>query len=311
MNRRFRILVLPLFKPEEIKKIERLGEVIALPRPKNFAGVDPEMLAGVDAVFTSLRPGFSKEMFEACPRARIVHCYSVGYETIDLAEARRRNIPVTSARGANAIAVADHALALALGVLRDIPRYDRQWRAGTWQGSHAQPQLSGKRVGLAGVGQVGMKIGRRLAGFDAEILYTATARKQDLPWTYCATLRELAETTDILFLACPATEETYHMVDKDILQALGPRGFLINVARGSVVDTPALIEALRTGAIAGAAIDVLEGEPRIPPEFADIQNLLITPHMAADSPEARAAMLDIGIENISAALTGGALVNLV
>ena len=184
-------------------------------------------------------------MFEACPKLRFIHCFTAGHELIDLDEAERRGVPVSSGLGTNADSVADQALALALGVLRDVPRYDREIRDSRWKASRTQPQFTGKKVGILGMGRIGREIAQRAAGFRTQIFYAATAPKPDLAWTFCPSAAALAAAVDVLFVACSGGDSTFHLVNRQVLAALGPKGILVNVARGTVVDIDALADALQ------------------------------------------------------------------
>jgi lactate dehydrogenase-like 2-hydroxyacid dehydrogenase len=155
-----------------------------------------------------------------------------------------------------------------------------------------------------GLGRIGLGIARRAAGFDMTIRYHNRNRRTDVAYDYYADLVSLAWASDVLMIAAPGGAETYHMVNREVLEALGPTGFLVNVGRGSIVDTDALVEALHDGGIAGAALDVLEGEPTVPPFVLEAPNLLLSPHIAGRSPEANAASLQLMMDNLAAHFAG-------
>ena len=295
---------------EEVEELRSLGTLILdYPRIQDPKLADPAILASVDAAITNGVVGFSRAMFEACPGVRFIHCFTAGHELIDLDEAERRGVPVSSGLGTNADSVADQALALALGVLRDVPRYDREIRDGRWKASRTQPQFTGKKVGILGMGRIGREIAARAAGFRTQIFYAATAPKPDVAWTFCPSAEALAAAVDVLFVACSGGASTYRLVNRKVLAALGPKGILVNVARGTVVDTDALREALASGLIAGAGLDVIEGEPKIPAWIRDAGNLVISPHVSGGSPESRRGMVDAVKANFAAFYAGRALVN--
>jgi D-3-phosphoglycerate dehydrogenase len=264
--------------------------------------------SAVRAVVTNGSTGFSAAEMARLPALEIICCFGAGYENVDLAAARRRGIAVTYAPGMNDATVADHALALMLALARDLVARDRAIREGRWKTARAaSPTLSGSRLGLIGLGRIGRQIAKRAAGFDMRIAYHSRMAKDDVPWAYRASAVELARDSDFLVAACPGGSETRHLVDRAVLAALGPKGFLVNIARGSVVDTAALIEALAAGAIAGAGLDVVEGEPELPAALLKAPNVVLTPHMAGRSPAAVKAQLDALMGNLAAQFNGAPL----
>ena len=243
----------------------------------------------IRAVVTNGSIGLDAAQIAGLPALELVCATGAGYENVDLAAARDRGIAVTHAPGANDATVADHALAFMLALARGIPWLDRAVRAGAWQSSRDErPTLNGGRLGLLGLGQIGARIAARAAAFDMTIGYH-TRRPNAVPWRHCASLVDLARASDFLVVACPGGAATRHLVNREVLEALGPGGFLVNVARGSVVDTAALVAALRERRIAGAGLDVIEGEPEVPADLVALDNVLFTPHVAGRSPAAVAA----------------------
>lgn len=301
-----RILVLHGLSQETIDALGKLGEPVRLVGARSPEGIEANRIDGAVAVVTSAAIGFSQEWMDACPTVGLIHCIGAGYDGVDIDAARKRGIAVTSGGDANADCVADHAMAMLLAALRDIVRLDREVHEGVWKRASGLSQLSGKRVGIVGMGRIGLRIARRLQGFDVEVLYTARAPKPDLAWTYVSGVHELAARADHLVVICPATPATYHLIDRPVLAALGPGGVLVNVGRGSVVDTRALVESLENGEIAAAGLDVLEGEPKIPEALKTMSNVFLTPHIAAFSPEAFEAMSARAIANVAAHIAGRA-----
>jgi lactate dehydrogenase-like 2-hydroxyacid dehydrogenase len=202
--------------------------------------------------------------------------------------------------------VADLAIALMLCAARQLPAADRFVRSGDWEkgAMPLQRKLSGARLGLVGIGRIGQTIARRAAAFDMSIAYTARTRKDDLPFTYYPNAVELAAHSDFLVVITPGGAGTRKMIDRAVLQALGPRGYLINVARGSVVDEAALIEALEQGVIGGAALDVFESEPRVPQRLKDLPQVVLTPHVGSATHQTRQAMADLAMRNLLAHFAG-------
>jgi len=253
----------------------------------------------IRAVLTNGSTGLSAAQMMRLPALGLVCSYGAGYENIDMVAANERGVSVTHAPGVNNATVADHALALMLGISRGLAALDRGVKNGQWQDIRDErPAVNGKRLGLLGLGNIGEQIARRAAAFDMGIGYHTRQVRTGLPYRYHATLAELAEQSDYLILACPGGAATRHLVNQDVLRRLGPQGFLINIARGSVVDTSALIHALQNGVIAGAALDVLEDEPSVPEQLRHLDNLILTPHISGRSPEAQLAQQHVLMANL-------------
>ncbi|QVQ28119.1 2-hydroxyacid dehydrogenase [Achromobacter deleyi] len=258
----------------------------------------------IRVVLTRGATGFRADEMAALPRLEMVCSLGVGYENIDLAAAAARGIVVTNGPGANAVSVADHAMALLLGAARHLPQADAWVRQGHWSGFMG-PQVSGKRLGILGLGTIGMEIARRGAnGFGMSVGYYNRRARPESGYAYFDTPRALAAASDFLVVATPGGAATRHLVDASVLDALGPDGYLVNIARGSVVDTQALIAALAERRIAGAGLDVVDGEPHIPDALKQLDNVVLTPHSAGRSPEAVAATVALFLENATAHFSG-------
>lgn len=255
-------------------------------------------------------------LMAALPNLGLISCYGTGFEGVDRVEARRRGIKVTHAGDANAIPVAEFTIGLMIAAARNIVRGDRALRAGRWL-SHpideipVTPGLAGKRLGIYGLGTIGLKIAARVAGFEMQVGYHNRSRRSDVGYSYFASLSELAEWCDVLVVAVRASEENYHAVNGAVLRALGRKGVLINVSRGSVVDETALCEALETNVILSAALDVHEHEPHVSERLRALENVVLTPHIAAFSKLGQDAQLDTLMRNIDAFFAGGELTSLV
>lgn len=247
----------------------------------------------VRAVVTNGSTGLSEAQMALLPALEIVCAFGAGYENVDVAAATRRGIVVTHAPGANAATVADHAMGLLLALARGYAPLTTAVRAGHWRTSRAErPTLSGARLGVVGMGRIGRLIAKRALGFDVQLGYHTRRSHADAPGRFYADLTELAAASDFLVIACNGGPATKHLVNRDVLHALGPRGFVVNVSRGSVLDTLALIDALKHERIAGAGLDVIEGEPGVPRALLDHPDVLITPHMAGRSPASLLAQRD-------------------
>jgi len=240
----------------------------------------------IRAVLTNGSTGLTAAEIDRLPQLTFVSALGAGYEHIDAAHAKARGITVVTGAGTNDDCVADHAFALLLAAVRNVVQLDAKTRAGVWRDALPMPpNVSGKKLGIVGLGKIGEKCARRAAGFDIEIGYHNRSEK-DVPYRYFERVEALAQWADFLLVATPGGAGTRHLIDRAVLDALGPGGFLVNVSRGSVVDTAALADALRERRIAGAGLDVYEGEPEPPRALIDLDNIVLTPHMGGWSPEA-------------------------
>ncbi|MDF8362601.1 2-hydroxyacid dehydrogenase [Achromobacter anxifer] len=256
----------------------------------------------IRGVATSGRHGATRELIDALPALEGVFSFGVGYDSIDVAAAQARRVIVTNTPGVLDACVADTALALMLAVSRRIAEADRFVRAGRWPdaGFGLGTRMSGKRCGIVGLGNIGLQIARRAAAFDMEILYTNRKPRADAPsaYRYCSDILDLAAQSDFLVLAVPGGGATRHMVNAAVLEALGPQGWLINIARGTVVDEAALVDALINQRIAGAGLDVFEHEPATPPALHEMDNVVLLPHIASGTHETRRAMAELMLANL-------------
>ena len=285
--------------------LERQGfHLILAPTPAERAQAIANYGARIDAVLTRGPLGLYADEIDALPALKIICVIGAGYEHVDLQAASDRGITVTNGAGVNASSVADHAMALLLSLVRDIPRADAAVREGDWP-KIMRPSLAGKRLGILGLGAVGMAIAQRAAlGFDMSISYHNRQHRAELPYTFCATPTELARSCDFLIVATPGGIGTRHLINKQALDALGPNGFLVNIARASVVVTADLITALEQRRIAGAALDVFDDEPNVPAAFKSLKNVVLTPHVAGLSPEATQGTVELVGKNLVAFFGG-------
>ncbi|MDE1169206.1 MAG: 2-hydroxyacid dehydrogenase [Pseudomonas sp.] len=262
--------------------------------------------AQISAVLTNGSTGLAAAEMVAMAQLEIICAMGAGFEQIDVHAAQARGVVVTHGPGTNDASVADHAMTLLMSAARGIPQADAAVRRGEWNGARQpRPMISGKRLGILGLGNIGQQIARRGAqGFDMAVAYHNRLPVEGCHYRYCPTLVELAQWCDFLVVATPGGTGTRHLIDASVLRALGPEGFLINIARGSVVDTQALIAALQRKEMAGAALDVVEGEPDIPTELKALNNVILTPHIAGRSPEAVAATLRLVLDNLAAHFAG-------
>jgi lactate dehydrogenase-like 2-hydroxyacid dehydrogenase len=258
--------------------------------------------ASVDAVVSSGKNGVTAALLDALPNVKLVAHFGVGYDNVDAEHARSRGVVVTNTPDVLTDCVADLAMALLVDVARGISAGDRYVRAGRWLAGPMPlaTKVSGKRLGILGLGRIGRAIAARAEGFDMEIRYHNRRQVPDSPYRYEHSLADLARWCDFLMLATSGGEATRGIVSGAVIEALGPKGFLVNIARGSVVDQPALVAALRERRIAGAALDVFADEPRVPEELLALDNVVLTPHIASATTETRAAMGQLVLDNLAA-----------
>ncbi len=240
------------------------------------------------------------------PALEIVSSFGVGYDNVDAAAAAERGIVVTNTPDVLNDEVADLTLGLLIATIRQIPQAERYLRAGGWleKPYPLTATLRGRKVGIVGLGRIGKAIARRVEAFGVEVHYHGRNRQPDVAYPYHPSVGALAEACDVLIVITPGGAETRHLIDAAVLRALGPNGILINVARGSVVDEAALIEALRSGTILTAGLDVYADEPRVPQALIDMEHVVLLPHVASASVHTRNAMGQLVVDNLTAWFAG-------
>jgi lactate dehydrogenase-like 2-hydroxyacid dehydrogenase len=276
---------------------------------------------GARAMVTSGSQGFTAAEIGQLPALELVCTVGAGYEGIDLDAIRSRGIALTNSAGTNANAVADHAFALLMALASQIVPYHAIVSRGDWPklnarnreegepdpagGLPAKRQVAGARLGVLGLGIIGRKIADRGAnGFGMEVAYHNRQPRHDAPYRYVESLADLATWADFLVCAAPGGAATRHLVNREVLAALGPSSYVVNIGRGTVIDTDALIDALDRGAIAGAGIDVVAGEPEVPERLRASNRVALTPHFAGRSAESAAASQDLLVANLTAWFAG-------
>ena len=252
-----------------------------------------------------------RSLMNQLPALEMISIMGVGYDGIDVAAALERQVPVTHTSGVLNEDVADLAMGLMLSVARRIPQADQYVRTGQWLNGPMPlaRKVSGARLGIVGLGRIGQAIADRAQAFGMSIAYTTRHQKPELSYRYYPSAQALAAEVDFLVLITPGGAGTRKLVNAEVLKALGPKGYLINVARGSVVDEPALVEALQNGLIAGAALDVFEDEPNVPEALRVMDNVVLTPHMASGTWQTRQAMADLALANLHAHFSGQPLLS--
>ncbi|MCX4172872.1 MULTISPECIES: 2-hydroxyacid dehydrogenase [Paraburkholderia] len=302
------LLVLIPLKDASRASVETAFHVVYAPDATQRAAAIATHGETIRAVLTNGTTGLTAAEIDRMPQLEFVSALGAGYENLAVDHARSRDIVLVNGAGTNDHCVADHAFALLLAVVRDVPQLDQATRKGAWRDTlPMHPNVSGKRLGIVGLGNIGEKVARRGGGFDMEIGYHNRKPREGSPLRYFDNVQGLAHWCDFLVVATPGGGGTRHLINKAVLDALGPDGFVVNVSRGSVVDTAALADALAAGTIAGAGLDVYEGEPHPPEALLTLRNVVLTPHVGGRSPEAIAASVDNFLTNARRHFAGDAV----
>lgn len=269
--------------------------------------ITPELAETVRGIAASTK--ISAAFIDALPKLEIIASFGVGYDAVDAKHAATRGITVTNTPDVLSDEVADTTIGLLLNTLRELPKAERYLRDGRWRKEGAYPltklTLRGRTVGIFGLGRIGQAIATRLEGFGVDIAYHSRSQKEAIAYRYAPTLKALAESVDTLIVIVPGGAATEKAVNADILSALGPDGVVINVGRGTTVDTDALIDALSKGTIAAAGLDVIAGEPDVPEAILTMPNACLLPHVASASVHTRDAMADLVVDNLGAWFSTG------
>jgi lactate dehydrogenase-like 2-hydroxyacid dehydrogenase len=267
---------------------------------------------GVDVLVTSANFGCTAEMIDALPDLKAICSWGVGYETIDIKAAHRRGVQVSNTPDVLTDCVADLAWGLLIASARRIAYGDRFVRKGGWGQVHGSiplgTRVSGKKLGIVGLGRIGQAIAKRAGGFDMEVRYHSRRPRNDVPYTYEASLIDLAGWADFLVVATVGGPGTWHLISREVIEALGPKGTIINIARGPVIDEAALVDALQAGKLGSAALDVFEHEPKVPDALKTSDNVVLLPHIGSATYETRRDMEDLMIENLESFLKTGKVI---
>ena len=290
----------------------RIGERFELMDAAGKAPTDAftaEQLSGIRAMITAGGTPLGGAMMDMMPKLGAIVCYGTGYDGVDLAAAAKRKIAVGHSPGANAASVADIAVTLMLAVTRRLLPADNYVRSGSWSEAKPSPLMRpqagnpGRKVGIYGMGEIGRKIAARVAAFECEVAYFSRSQ-HDVPYQYLPSLEALAEWCSVLMIAVRAGADTNHAVDAKILQKLGKDGYVVNIARGSVIDQRVLIAALADETIAGAGLDVYEKEPHAPDALTAFPNVVLTPHVGGHTLDSHIAMQNCVIANLESYFAG-------
>ncbi|XP_010559121.1 PREDICTED: glyoxylate/hydroxypyruvate reductase HPR3-like [Tarenaya hassleriana] len=271
----------------------------------------PQFLAAhsrsVSAIVAAPSSPVTADLISLLPALRLVVTTSIGVDHVDVDECRRRGISVTNAGSVFSEDVADTAVGLLIDVLRRISASDRFVKRGLWPIRGDYPlgsKLRGKRIGIVGLGSIGLETARRLEAFGCRLSYTSRTQKHSIPYRFYADTRDLAANSDALILCCPLTEQTRHMVNKEVFSAMGKEGVIINVGRGGVIDQKEMVHCLMEGEIAGAGLDVFENEPNVPKELFDLDNVVLLPHTSAITLQGFEMLRNILVGNLEAFFSG-------
>ena len=306
-------------KPRVIK-IASLPDALTQQLTDRYAlediGSDPDSsrltaaASGARALVANGESVVSEELIAALPDLELIAVFAVGYDGVNVAAAKARGIHVTHTPNVLTDDVADLAIGLLIATARQLPRADRYVRDGRWP-SGVYPltrQVSGSRLGIVGLGRIGSAVAHRAAAFGMEIAYYNRRRRADVPYRYAETLLELASSVDFLIVCAQGGAQTRHIINAEVIEALGPTGILINVGRGSIVDEAAVAAALRDGKLAGAGLDVFEREPHVLPSLLECPTAVLTPHVGSGTASTRKAMADLVLANLEAYFAGKPLV---
>lgn len=305
-----RVLRVGPLKPSLMETLADNYDALVLPDGDERADFLALHGESITAAVTSGRTGVDAKLIDQLPRLGAIVHFGVGYDTTDVGAAAARGIGISNTPDVLTDCVADLAVGLVIDALRQVSFSDRFVRAGRWVTEGNSPltrQVTGKRVGILGLGRIGSAIADRLNGFRCPISYHNRNEIADSPYAYASSPKALAGSVDILIVAASGGSGTKHLVDSEVLDALGPQGYLVNVARGSVVDENALVERLADGRLAGAGLDVFASEPSVPDALLSLDNVVLLPHVGSGTVETRAAMEALTLENLDQFLTDGTL----
>lgn len=305
------VLSLGAFPPATVKTLGELFELYhftVYPLPDD--ALDPAVRARIRGIATEANRGATRALIASLPKLEIISVFGVGVDAVDVAAARERGLPVTNTPGVLADECADLAIGMMLASARQIVIADRFVRSGEWLKGPIPlgHRVGGKVIGIVGLGGIGRAIADRAQAFRMTVLWSGPRPKPDVPYEYVPDLMALARRSDFLMVACKGGAATRGLISSAVIDALGQKGTLINISRGSVVDEKALIECLRDGRLGYAALDVFENSPRINSAFLELPNVLLQPHHGSATVETRTAMGQLMIDNLAAHFAGRKLV---
>lgn len=288
--------------PSTMQEIENTYDVHRYWESDNKERLLKSIEGQCEGVVTDGGTGVSADVLKQLPHVKVVSVFGVGVDAVDLDYCRKNSITVSNTPDVLSDDVADLAVALALACCRRLVECDKHARSGRWVTQGGMPlttRMTGKTAGIFGLGSIGYALAKRLRGFDMTIKYCNRSARDDIPYEFVASLEELAESVDFLFITASASADALKAVDSKVIEKLGPAGYLINVSRGTLVDELALISALTQNHIAGAGLDVFADEPRIPASLQKLENVVLQPHHASGTVETREAMGKLVVDNLA------------
>ncbi len=304
------VLVVVPTRPAQMKILEETYTLHRYDEADDRDAMLDDVGSQIRAVVTMGFRDFTREMLEKMPNLEIVGVGSVGYDAIDVESCQAQNVSVTNTPDVLTSDVADLAMALTFDTLRGLSRGERYVREGRWR-DEGQMELTttvtAKKMGIIGYGRIGKAIAVRAEAFEMTVSYHGRRKQMDVSAPYYDDPVALARDCDVLMLACPGGDKTRNLVSREVLEALGPDGYLVNISRGSVVDEPVLLEFLQQQKIAGAALDVFFNEPKIDESFFTLDNVVLQPHCASATVETRGAMSQLVVDNLAAHFAGKSL----
>lgn len=316
-----KIIAVTRHLPGVVETLSKYGEVRSAPPGAKLDKADLiALMSDADAVLTTAWDSIDAEVISACPKLGLICNTGVGYNNIDITAAQLRKIMVTNTPGVTDDAVADLAMGLMIAAARRLPQSDIFVRSGQWTKTTLTSfglgqDVSRKTLGIIGFGRIGQTLAKRAQGFDMTVLYHArrpvSAETESLYKARHCTLDKLLADSDFVVLLVPYSTETHHIIGTAQLKKMRPSAFLVNVARGGVVDDHALAVALKAGALAGAALDCVENEPNIHPELFELPNVIFSPHIGSATPGTRQTMVSMSVQNLIAGITGKTPPNLI
>ncbi|MEM9469563.1 MAG: 2-hydroxyacid dehydrogenase [Pseudomonadota bacterium] len=292
--------------PAGLSQLEERFEVVKLFNAKDPEAEIQKHKDNVVAINCTIGQFMTKKIIESLPNLEIIVTFSVGFDHIDIDTAKERDIRVGNTPHVLAAETADTGMALLLATAKHVVENDVYIRVGKWLNGDPPlgTSLNGKTIGIVGLGDIGSKVAKRCEAFDMNVVYYGPREKSQYSYKYYNNVTAMAEDSDFLILCCPGGQATANLVDTHVLDALGPEGILINIARGSVVDEPALIKALQEKRIQAAGLDVFANEPQVPEEFISMDNVVLLPHIGSATKETRTKMGQLVIDNIKAHFDG-------
>lgn len=300
------ILMLRGLLPRQAVQIDASYTAHRLDLAEDKEAMLAEVAERITAIITSGELTCDAALMERLPRLRMISCFGVGVDGIDLAYCQTRQIQVSNTPDVLTEDVADIAMGLTIATMRKIGAADRFVRKGEWQNGPLplSTRLGGKTMGILGLGRIGKAIAHRANAHGMNVVWHGRSDQPDVAWRRCPDLRAMAAEIDLLMIACPGGPATRGLVTREVIGALRPESFLVNISRGSVVDEPALVDALVEGRIAGAGLDVFADEPNVPDALMRMENVVLTPHIGSATTETRDAMAQLVVDNLAAFYAG-------